>query len=140
MSKIVNKYNELKENNKEKLYLFESGIFYVFIHEDADIISDKLGLKITHQGDYYKCGFPIKSKDKYFKLLEENNIDYEIIILEKKENEPKKEKIVTESKISIKDNNFVEKEVIRKLKSINVEYYTPIEALNFLKELKEIIK
>lgn len=130
MSKILNKYNELKSINSDKLYLFESGIFYIFINEDAKMINEKLDLKIVQQKDYYKCGFPINSKDKYFKILEEKDINYEIIVFEKSKS------ILTNS---VKSSS-IEQEIIRKLKSINVEYYTPIEALNFLKELKEIIK
>lgn len=140
MSKIVNKYNELKNIDKDKLYLFESGIFYIFVNEDAEIINQELDLKITQQGNYFKCGFPIKGKEKYFKLLEDKNINYEIIVLEKDVNKVRNDKSVLVKNSELSNNNFIEREIIRKLKSINVEYYTPIEALNFLKELKELIK
>lgn len=139
MSKIVNKYIELKNIDKDKLYLFESGIFYIFVNEDAKVINKELDLKITQQGNYFKCGFPIKSKEKYFKLLENKKINYQVIALEKQNIRIyKKDVFKIENRLS--NNELVEKEVIRKLKSINVEYYTPIEAFNFLKELKEIMK
>ena len=45
MSKLYKKYKLLKENNSDKLYLFECGIFYIFIHTDAIIMSQFLILK-----------------------------------------------------------------------------------------------
>lgn len=140
MSKIVDKYNELKNIDKDKLYLFESGIFYIFVNEDAKIINKKLYLKITQQGNYFKCGFPIRSKEKYFELLKDKKINYEIIELEKQNSRTKNEKQILKIETISLNNKSIEKEIIRKLKSINVEYYNPIEALNFLKELKEIVK
>lgn len=134
MSKIINQYNKLKEENSKKLYLFECGIFYIFINEDAKTISEKLNLKLINLGDTnFKCGFPIKSKDKYFEMLKDNDIDFELvkaICSPKKKNETKE----------IPKKEIPESEIIRKLKSINVEYYTEEEALRFLIELKELIK
>lgn len=36
VSKIYAKYLELKEKNPNKLYLFKSGKFYIFIADDCD--------------------------------------------------------------------------------------------------------
>lgn len=36
MSKVVNEYKMLKQNNKDCLYLFRLGRFYCFIGEDAE--------------------------------------------------------------------------------------------------------
>ena len=40
MSKLIEKYNELKEKDKDKLYLFKSGKFYIFLCDDADYINE----------------------------------------------------------------------------------------------------
>ena len=38
MSKLINVYEKLKQENKDTLYLFKSGIFYIFIGNDAKIV------------------------------------------------------------------------------------------------------
>ena len=74
MSKLYKKYILLKINNSKKLYLFKCGIFYIFIDEDAKIMSKELNLKLI-----MKCGFPVNSSDKYFNILKNLNYDIEII-------------------------------------------------------------
>lgn len=126
--KLINKYKELKNINQDMVYIFESGVFCVLFNDDAELASNLLNLKLVGLSEFdCKCGFPIKSKEKYFEILDKKEIKYEIIVNEKK---------IEDSKL---DKN-VEKEIIRKLKSINVEYYTEKEALKFLIELKELLK
>ena len=80
MSKLFKKYQLLKEKDKDKLYLFENGIFYLFLNEDADVVSKSLGLKITALGEVtYKCGFPKNSFEKYTNILKELNLDYQLV-------------------------------------------------------------
>ena len=40
MSKIYNKYLELKKENDDKFYLFKCGNFYIFLDEDAERINE----------------------------------------------------------------------------------------------------
>ena len=47
MSKVVNEYKMLKQNDKDCLYLFRLGRFYCFIGEDAEKINDYMVLKKT---------------------------------------------------------------------------------------------
>ena len=47
MSKLYNNYLALKKENESTLFLFKSGIFYIFLDEDATKISNILGLKLT---------------------------------------------------------------------------------------------
>lgn len=123
MSKMLEKYKEMKKSNPQKIYLFECGIFYISFNEDAKILEKELNLKlISINKEDKKCGFPINSKNKYANHLNEKNIDYEIIsndnIIKKQKNvkiKPNKEEI-----------NSIEKEIIRKLNLINVEYCTPL--------------
>ena len=51
MSKLYNKYLELKSKDDTYLYLFKSGMFYIFLDEDAKIVSEKLNLKLTNFND-----------------------------------------------------------------------------------------
>lgn len=80
MSKLYKKYVLLKVNNSNKIYLFECGIFYVFIHEDARIMANFLNLKLTPLNSIImKCGFPVKSADKYLNILKNSEYDIEIV-------------------------------------------------------------
>lgn len=85
-----------------------------FINDDAKYISEKYDLKITSFGNDTKCGFPVKSKDKYLKLLKEENI--EIVDL-------------------MSENDHIKK-IIKILNKIDLDNITPKEAINVLYELK----
>ena len=45
MSKLYKKYMSLKINDSSKVYLFKSGIFYIFLDDDARTMSPILNLK-----------------------------------------------------------------------------------------------
>ena len=81
MSKLVNCYKNLKSNDSSSLYLFKSGVFYIFLDEDAKIISNLLHLKLTNlNSEIQKCGFPANSLEKYLALLK--LIPYEVKIID----------------------------------------------------------
>ncbi len=80
MSKLYDKYKILKFQNPSKLYLFKSGIFYIFLDEDAKKISNILNLKLTNlNNNVVKCGFPIQNLNKYIILFKEHNLEIDII-------------------------------------------------------------
>lgn len=80
MSKLFEIYKKLKQNDNETLYLFKSGIFYIFLDNDAKIINKILGLKLTNLNDKtVKCGFPSNSLQKYIRLLSSANYKIKII-------------------------------------------------------------
>lgn len=80
MSKLFEIYKNLKQNDSETLYLFKSGIFYIFLDNDAKIINRILGLKLTNLNDkIVKCGFPSNSLQKYIGLLGSTNYEIKII-------------------------------------------------------------
>lgn len=82
MSKLINTYKQLKENDSETFYLFKSGIFYIFLDKDAKKMNSILNLKLTNlNNDIVKCGFPTNSISKYINLLISNNIKFKIIDL-----------------------------------------------------------
>ena len=80
MSKLLNNYVKLKSKNSSKIYLFKSGIFYIFLDEDAKLMSQVLNLKLTNLNENtVKCGFPTSSLDKYLHFLSALSFDIEII-------------------------------------------------------------
>lgn len=80
MSKLYEKYKNLKSENSTKLYLFKSGIFYIFLDDDAIKMSQLLNLKLTKLNETVsKCGFPVKNADKYLHLIKLNNYQIDII-------------------------------------------------------------
>lgn len=80
MSKLFNIYKNLKQEDSETLYLFKSGIFYIFIDKDAEIVHDLLDLKLTNLNtEIVKCGFPENSLQKYLKLLSLTKYNVKII-------------------------------------------------------------
>ena len=82
MSKLYEKFLELKKENCNTIYLFKSGIFYIALQEDAKKLSELFDFKITNLNDKVtKCGFPERRLTYYSSLLTQNNIDFKIIDL-----------------------------------------------------------
>ena len=80
MSKLQKLYEELKKKDKNKVYIFKVGIFYNILNEDAKVVSNAIGLKLTDLGpNLIKCGFPVSALDKYTLLLKSKKINFEII-------------------------------------------------------------
>ena len=80
MSKLYDNFVNLKGSNKDKIYLFKSGIFFIALNEDATKLSEIFGFKITNLNDTVtKCGFPAKRIEYYSSLLDKMNIDFELI-------------------------------------------------------------
>ncbi len=118
MSKLYKKYLKLKEN-KNIIYVFRVGIFYILIDEDALSLSNLLGLKCTKLNDsIYKCGFPVDSGSKYFKKMDILNIEYQVI-----------DNLTSEE-------NFSElNKVLDKIKLLDINNITGVEAINILNAL-----
>ena len=133
MSKLLNKYNELKKEDSSFIYIFRVGIFYNIFNNDADILSNALGLKITHLSDeLYKVGFPISQIEKYSQLLTNKNIKFKIVDnLDKKQtNEYLK--------------NIELKKIVNQILNIDINNTTFSQAFNLLidiqKKLEQIYK
>ena len=47
MSKLMKQYQELKKEDPNLIYIFQVGIFYNILNEDARIVSNEIGLKLT---------------------------------------------------------------------------------------------
>ena len=116
---MYNKYVELKKHSSSTLYLFKCGAFYIFLEDDAITINKYINLKLTSFGNnYIKCGFPINSYDKYMNIFKRLDLDIEEVSCNE----------ITDYDVSY---------LLNRLKSIDINEITPIEALNIIKELKE---
>ena len=74
MDKHMKEYKKLKEDHPEEILLYQVGIFYKVMFEDAKRIADVTGLKLLVSGEASDpvpvCGFPESGLDKYVgKLL-----------------------------------------------------------------------
>ena len=80
MSKLYQKYEKLKDNNEDLIYLFLCGNFYIALDSDAIILNELFGMKLTKFSNICdKCGFPKNSLEKYVNMFEEKNIKYRLI-------------------------------------------------------------
>ena len=130
MSKLYKRYNELKATNDNQLYLFKSGMFFIFLDNDAKLISNELNLKLTKLNDnIVKCGFPINSFEKYSNLLKERGFEFSII--------DEKSSIVTSTSNYLSNIEIVN--MINKIKNMDINKTSPIQAFNILSNLKKIL-
>ena len=130
MSRLYDIYISLKENEKDDdtlLYLFKSGMFFIFIDKDALVASKLLNLKLTSLSpSIVKCGFPISSLDKFTMLLK--NSGYSIKIIDNTAN----------LSYNIKDyeiNSSVEN-LLFSISNINLDSLSVSEAFAFLEKIK----
>lgn len=118
MSKIYAKYLELKEKNPNKLYLFKSGKFYIFIADDCDKINEYVVLKkVKFTNETYKCGFPENVLDDYLRVFSNHKLDIELV----------------------ENTDVSENTIYEIIKKTDINKITPIEALEILEKLKELI-
>lgn len=129
MGKLFNTYKNLKMKNSEKIYLFQSGIFYIFLDDDAKLMSSILNLKLTNLSpEVVKCGFPVNSINKYINIF--NNLNYNIEIVQNS-NAPS---VIT-------PNNYIANQNILKfiefVSSISPDTLSISEAYDLLNQLKQ---
>lgn len=116
-------YIKRKKCDNSKYYLFKSGIFYIFIDEDAKNISKITPLNLTNLNkEILKCGFPENCLDKYLVIF--GNLGLDIVIVDN---------------ISYHNDKSINDKIIKKIKSVDVDKLTPIKALNILSDLKGML-
>lgn len=115
-------YLKKKHADENKYYLFKSGMFYIFLDDDAKKISKITPLSITYLNkDIVKCGFPTNSLSKYLDIF--NNLGLEIEIVER-----------------VNDNlSNVDVEIIKRIRRLNIDNLTPLKALNLLSDFKVML-
>ena len=70
MSKLYDKYENLKSTNANSIYLFECGNFYIALDSDAIVMNEMFNLKLTKFSNLCdKCGFPKNALEKYKEQL-----------------------------------------------------------------------
>ena len=131
-SKLYKKYLSLKINDSSYFYLFKSGIFYIFISDDAKRIAPLLDLKLTHlNSSIMKCGFPINATKKYFKMFEELNLKVKIVNLTD---------TVYTNTIERQLNTKEFFEIIEKFLEVNIENLSISQAFDLLYDLQDKLK
>lgn len=128
MSKLVNIYKNLKNQDADTIYLFKSGIFYIILDEDAKKVSPLLDLKLTKLNDtIVKCGFPVSAYNKYFNILNQTTIKFKII-----------DNI---NGLSLTFNDFtIEqslKNLLNKINQIDTEHLSVSEAYKFIEDIQK---
>lgn len=114
------KYLEKKNIDKNKYYLFECGMFYIFIDDDAYKISKYVPFKITRLNEnIVKCGFPKNSIDKYMEIFENLELDVEII--------------------NNNDRGVINDKIIKMIKDIDIDNISPLKAIEILYKFKELL-
>ena len=130
MSKLLKQYEELKKNDVSSIYLFRVGIFYNILNEDAKLINEKLGLKITDLGpSIFKCGFPVSQLDKYIILLNKMKIKYKVI-----------NNLPNDSNINDYLKNVEIKKILNKIADMDLNNTTFQQAFNTLLDIQNKLK
>lgn len=124
MSKLLKQYEELKKKDPDKIYIFRVGIFYNILNEDARLVSNEIGLKVTDLSpEIIKCGFPVATLEKYTNLLTEHNINFEII-----------------SNQTSSNQNTSYAKIIQKIQDIDLDNTTCKEAFDILYMIQQNLK
>lgn len=130
MSKLYNNYLYLKANEVDAsntLYLFKSGLFFIFLAEDAKKASTLLHLKLTYFAEnVVKCGFPINSLEKYTNILKKSPYNFKIVDNTRD----------TYSNIQNCSLNDAVKKLLIEISSINTDTLSIKEAYNFIDSIK----
>ena len=123
MSKLVETYSKLKEDNPNTILLFKQGIFFIALADDAQKLSNSFGFKLTYlNSETLKCGFLCSNIDKYLNKF--NNMNLEIRIIDSNT-------LYRPNEYSINNN----------IKKINVDTLSISESYEFIEELqKEVNK
>jgi len=130
MSKLIKNLKELKKLDASSIYIFRVGIFYNILNEDAKIVHEKLGLKLTSLSpEIVKCGFPISSLDKYTKKLDELQLKYKVI-----------DDLPNNTNIEDYANNIEVKKILNKIKNLDMNNTTFQQAFNILLDVQNKLK
>lgn len=131
MSKLYNEYLRLKSKKPDKFFLFDNGLFYIFLDSDAKIVSEKIGLKLTTLNDtVVKCGFPHSQITKYQKFLQNSNIIFEIIDRNYNAIDNYTDYI----------NNDIAKNILDTINSLDLDNTSPKEAFEILLKFQTLAK
>jgi len=129
MSKLIDMYKNLKQESPETLYLFKAGLFYIFLDEDAKLISNIFSLKLTNlNSSFVKCGFPANSLNKYMKIL--NCTQYEVKIIDNTTNTT-----LTPKEFELNQNTI---NLLKTISNIDNNNLSIKEAYDFISNIKNV--
>ena len=77
--KLIDVYNNYKNDFKEYVILIVSGIFYEVFNNDIGIMYSFFNYKIKYIGNKYIIGFPVNNLSNILDNLKKNNINYIVI-------------------------------------------------------------
>lgn len=128
MSKLYDQYLSLKKQDPSTFYLFKSGIFYIFLDEDAKKMATYLNLKLTNLNEtVLKCGFPVNNLAKYSALMQEKGYLVKIVNTQAEQTHTTTDYIL----------NSDIKSFIQKLSMIDSDNLSIREAYSFLEDVKK---
>ena len=130
MSKLYEKYLSLKKEDNSTYYLFKSGIFYIFLDNDAKKMSNILNLKLGNLNEnVVKCGFPINSLNKYMNLIKSENCNVKII-----------ENSIPKTNLNLMNSNKEFLDFLNRIASINPDNLSIKEVYLFLDNISKQAK
>lgn len=128
LSKLYKNYVLLKINNSQTHYLFKCGFFYVFIDEDAKLMSKILNIKLSNLTEnIVKCGFPSNSLDKYMNTL--HSLGYDVAIVNSKTN--------SISNFDSYSSDIKIEDFLHKISNIDAENLSISQAYSLLSQIKD---
>jgi len=131
MSKLYKKYVALKIQDSSKFYLFHVGAFYIFIDNDAQIMSSVLKLKLTYLNSFVtKCAFPVSSAEKYFNFFK--NSKYKVFLVD--------DDTLSNTDIASYEKNKIKESILYELSIVDIDNFSISEAFEFLHDLQKRIK
>ena len=77
--KLLEEFNKVKAENKKCIVFIKSGVFYISLGIDANILNHILKLKLTDMSNTKRVGIPINSIEKYIGLMQNYDIPYVIV-------------------------------------------------------------
>ena len=135
MSKIYDKYQKLKTSDNytpNTLYLFKAGLFFIFIDEDAKIVSNLLNLKLGNLNDtIVKCGFPCNSLQKYLTLLKNTPYNVEIVSLDNQDSPMTSNNYLTNRQLKI---------IVDEIINLKIDDLSISQAYDFLYKIQDKLR
>ncbi|MEI3393691.1 MAG: hypothetical protein V8R45_03935 [Clostridia bacterium] len=135
MSKIYDKYQKLKTSDNytpNTLYLFKAGLFFIFIDEDAKIVSNLLNLKLGNLNDtIVKCGFPCNSLQKYLTLLKNTPYNVEIVSLDTQDSPMTSNNYLTNRQLKI---------IVDEIINLKIDDLSISQAYDFLYKIQDKLR
>lgn len=131
MSKLYKKYLELKNSYPTTIFLFKSGIFYLALDKDAELLAEKLNFKLVNLNqEVLKCGFPVNKLPYYANRIKNLNLNFEVVDLE------------NNSSLNYDDysNNQKVKDIIGTLRELDANNITLKQSFDLLYKLSEDAK